>query len=61
MIRLPPLAVNKPFPKGRVRHVLGQAAEVAATLASVRDTLLPRLISGQLRVSSVVRIAEQTT
>lgn len=28
MIQLPPLVVNKPFPKGRVRHVLRQAAEV---------------------------------
>ena len=61
MIRLPPLVVNEPVPKGRGRHVLGQAAEVAAILAAMRDTLLPRLISGQLRVRSVVRIAEQTT
>ncbi len=28
MIQLPPLVVNKPFPKGRVRHVLRQGAEV---------------------------------
>lgn len=61
MIRLPPLLVNMPFPKGRVQHVLQQAAEVAATLAAMRDTLLPRLISGQLRVRGVVRIVEQTT
>src|SRR6185437_7936681 len=28
MIRLPPLVVNKPFPKGRIRHALRQAVEV---------------------------------
>lgn len=28
MIQLPPLVVNKPFPKGRIRHVLRQGAEV---------------------------------
>lgn len=28
MIQLPPLVVNKPFPKGRVRHVLRQGTEV---------------------------------
>lgn len=59
MIRPPPLVMNKPFPKGRIRQVLGQAAEAAAT-AAIRDTPLLRLISRQLRVEGVVRIAEQT-
>ena len=30
----------------------------AQTLASLRDTLLPRLISGQLRVNSIAELAE---
>lgn len=57
MIRPPPLVMNKPFPKERIRDVLAQAAEAAAT---IRDTPLLRLVSGQLRVKGVIRMAEQT-
>lgn len=60
MIPPPPWVMNKPFPKGRIQHILGRAAEAAATaLDAMPDTL--RLISGQLRVRGVIRIAEQTT
>jgi len=59
MIRTPPLVMNKPFPKGRIRDVLGQAAEATAP-AAIRDMPLLRLISWQLRVEGVVRIDEQT-
>ncbi|KYK41454.1 hypothetical protein D7T58_07445 [Stenotrophomonas maltophilia] len=59
MIRPPPLVMNKPFPKGRIRDVLGQAAEAAVT-AAIRDTPLLRQILGQLRVEGFMRIAEQT-
>ncbi|HDS1547171.1 hypothetical protein MOQ14_03745 [Stenotrophomonas maltophilia] len=51
--------MNKPFPKGRIRDVLGQAAEAAVT-AAIRDTPLLRQILGQLRVEGFMRIAEQT-
>jgi len=57
MIRSPPLVMNKPFQKGRIREVLGQAAEAAD---AIRDTPLLRMIYGQRRAEGVVRIAEQT-
>jgi type I restriction enzyme S subunit len=42
-----------------VRHAL--AAEESKTLAALRDTLLPKLISGELRVKNVERFIEPTT
>jgi type I restriction enzyme S subunit len=42
-----------------VRHAL--AAEESKTLAALRDTLLPKLISGKLRVKNAERFIEPTT
>lgn len=58
MIPPPPWVMNKPFPKGRIHHILRRVAEAAAALDAMPDAL--RLISGQLRVRGVIGIAEQT-
>jgi type I restriction enzyme S subunit len=37
-----------------------QTGEESKTLASLRDALLPKLISGELRVSDVERLVEKS-
>lgn len=34
---------------------------IASTLGELRDTLLPKLISGQLRIKDAERVLAQTT
>ena len=38
---------------------IDQAAQESETLAAVRDTLLPKLISGDLRVKDAERVVEK--
>jgi type I restriction enzyme S subunit len=62
-ILLPPLEVLRAFdfvvgPLFRAARARGAESE---TLAALRDTLLPKLISGELRVKDVERFVEQTS
>jgi type I restriction enzyme S subunit len=60
-VALPPLKVTAEF-DGAVRPLVEKVhanVEAAATLAQLRDALLPRLISGKLRLGEAGRIAEE--
>ena len=56
-ILLPPDAIAAAFTK-RIRHAVSRilaSIHESRTLAALRDTLLPKLISGELRVKDAER------
>jgi type I restriction enzyme S subunit len=62
-IALPPQAVAQAFTE-RVRPVVDRiisAIHGSRTLAALRDTLLPKLISGELRVKDAERFLEKAS
>jgi type I restriction enzyme S subunit len=43
----------------RIYQRIDDAAKESATLVSMRDTLLPKLISGELRIKQAADLVEQ--
>ncbi|KOV24941.1 hypothetical protein ADK60_23210 [Streptomyces sp. XY431] len=59
-VLLPPKDVREEFERSamNLRHRAHQAAVESRTLAVLRDTLLPQLMSGMLRVHDAEQIVE---